>query len=80
MEHASKSAGQAVQADDIASLKRHLPGGRFDYVDVASAQAHKEALRRWPLLSELDAWPKRVRKPIDAPAQAALPQAEEVPV
>jgi hypothetical protein len=44
-----------LQQDDIASLKQHLPGGQFDYTDVAAAQAHAEVLRRWPLLAEIDA-------------------------
>lgn len=58
MEHASKLAEPSIQTDDIASLKAHLPARRFDYVDVAAGQAHKEVLRRWALLAELDAWRK----------------------
>lgn len=58
MEHAYKLDEPAIQTDDIASLKAHLPARHFDYVDVAAGQAHKEALRRWPLLAELDAWLK----------------------
>lgn len=45
-------ASRAMQADDVESLKEHLPGGEFGYVDVAAARAHQEALRRWPLLAE----------------------------
>lgn len=42
-------------ADDIASLKQHLPGGRFGYVDIAAHRLRRQALARWPLLAELDA-------------------------
>jgi hypothetical protein len=41
-----------LQGDDVASLKRHLPKGEFDYVDVVAERAHQEALGRWPLLAE----------------------------
>jgi|GEM_PF-2325644 len=40
-------------ADDLVSLKQHLPGGKFRYVDIASQQSRTQALSRWPLLAEL---------------------------
>jgi hypothetical protein len=55
MEKPSSHSLSPVQADDVASLKEHLPDGKFDYVDVAAAQAHLDVLRRWPLLAEIDA-------------------------
>ena len=39
--------------DDIQSLRQHLPGGDFRYVDVTAEQRLAEALKRWPLMSEL---------------------------
>lgn len=39
--------------DDIQSLKQHLPGGKFRYVDVSLEQQRGEALKRWPLMTEL---------------------------
>ncbi|WP_442594316.1 BcsR/BcsP family cellulose biosynthesis protein [Parapusillimonas sp. JC17] len=56
MHNTSDRASLALQADDVVSLKQHLPRGGFDYVDVAAAQAHQEALRRWPLLAETHAF------------------------
>ncbi len=54
MNHDTRSQpATSVPADDILSLKRHLPGGRFHYKDIASAQARHSALQRWPLLNEL---------------------------
>ncbi|AWB34823.1 BcsR/BcsP family cellulose biosynthesis protein [Orrella marina] len=41
-------------ADDLVSLKQHLPGGQFHYVDIATQQAREDALIRWPLLAEVD--------------------------
>lgn len=46
----------AVESDDIASLERYLNAGPFDYVDVATQQAHDAALGKWPLLAEIAAW------------------------
>lgn len=59
-----------LQADDIASLKKHLAEGRFDYVDVAAARAHQEALSRWPLLAETHAWEPPPADAASAPADA----------
>ena len=39
--------------DDIQSLKQHLPGGRFRYVDVSVEQQRDKAFKRWPLMTEL---------------------------
>ena len=43
-------------SDDIASLKRNIKTGSFDYIDIASLTAWQEALKQWPLLAEWDAW------------------------
>ena len=40
-------------ADDLVSLKQHLPGGKFHYVDIATEQTRDLALSRWPLMAEL---------------------------
>jgi len=40
-------------ADDLVSLKQHLPGGKFRYIDIATQQARDLALDRWPLMAEL---------------------------
>jgi len=42
--------------DDIKSLQRHIKTGSFEYVDIASVKAWKEALQEWPLLAEWEAW------------------------
>lgn len=43
-------------SDDIASLKRNITTGSFDYIDIVSLTAWQEALKEWPLLAEWDAW------------------------
>lgn len=40
-------------ADDLVSLKQHLPGGKFHYIDIATEQVRDLALARWPLMAEL---------------------------
>jgi hypothetical protein len=55
MDSSADHVSPYLQRDDIASLKQHLPGGKFDYVDVAAAQAHANVLLRWPLLAETNA-------------------------
>lgn len=60
--------------DDIQSLKQHLPGGKFRYVDVSVEQQRGKAFKRWPLMSELSgsdrqsdiiksvtSWPEKVK-------------------
>lgn len=47
--------GPVRPADDIISLKQHVPGGKFRYIDIASQQMWEQALRRWPLMAELHA-------------------------
>lgn len=42
--------------DDTDSLRRHLPGGHFDYRDISSERARQGALERWPLLAEVADW------------------------
>lgn len=39
--------------DDTDSLRRSLPGGRFDYRDISSERSRQGALERWPLLAEV---------------------------
>ena len=50
-------------ADDLISLKQHVPGGQFRYVDIATEQARTLAHKRWPLLAELDSHARRPGKP-----------------
>ncbi len=46
--------GSSVRpSDDLVSLKQHLPGGKFHYIDIATEQARNLALKRWPLMAEL---------------------------
>lgn len=49
-------AAEFLLSDDIASLKRNIKTGSFDYIDIASLTAWQEALKEWPLLAEWDAW------------------------
>ncbi len=49
-------AAEFLLSDDIASLKRNIKTGSFDYIDIASLTAWQEALKQWPLLAEWDAW------------------------
>lgn len=45
--------GSSVRAlDDVESLKQHLPGGKFHYVDIAAEQMRDKSLKRWPLIAE----------------------------
>lgn len=48
--------------DDLISLKQHVAGGQFRYVDIAIEQSRQQALRRWPLLSELDRAHQQLRR------------------
>ncbi len=62
--HSNTIENAAVDAefllsDDIASLKRNIKTGSFDYIDIASFTAWQEALKQWPLLAEWDAWSQR---------------------
>lgn len=42
--------------DDIRSLAKHLAIGDFEYVDIVSLEAWKQALEHWPLLAEWQQW------------------------
>lgn len=45
--------GEAV-GDDVAVLKAKVGGSDFEYADLSGLSARMQALRRWPLLAEID--------------------------
>ncbi len=44
-----------VPEDDIGALQHYLGAAPVQYVDVAMARAHRQVLKCWPLLHEMDA-------------------------
>ncbi|TAN27289.1 MAG: hypothetical protein EPN31_12225 [Castellaniella sp.] len=42
------------QADDFVDAQSHPVGPVSRMIEVATHEAHKEALARWPLLAEID--------------------------
>ncbi len=47
-------AAGLTPADDIQSLRGHLPNLQFPYIDISVIRQHKETMRQWPLLRELN--------------------------
>jgi hypothetical protein len=49
-----KALSRAAAVDDIARLKEEMKLAEFTYIDVTAQRELKNALRRWPLLAEIE--------------------------
>jgi hypothetical protein len=66
-------------ADDLISLKQHIPGGQFRYIDIAMQQSRAQALTRWTLLAELASLPLSSTQAPARDCSATTPSDEQGP-